>query len=114
MLWFLSYLCRRYFTIAGQPSHTITTKTVDDKTKAREDSAKKGLEVLAAIQMKQEEDKIITQEAQTLKQKFLERNLPEKKMKELLIRKANYNNTSNQPNGTQSSSAKRDQMQKFV
>ena len=35
-------------------------------------------------------------------------------MKELLIRKANYNNTSNQPNGTQSSSAKRDQMQKFV
>ena len=35
---------------------------------------------------KQEEDKIITQEAQTLKLKFLERNLPEKKMKELLIR----------------------------
>ena len=35
-------------------------------------------------------------------------------MKELLLRKANYNNTSNQPNVTQSSSAKRDQMQKFV
>ena len=35
---------------------------------------------------KQEEDKIITQEALTLKNKFLERNLPEKKMKELLIR----------------------------
>ena len=45
------------FSIIGQPSHTITTKTPDDKTKAREDSAKKGLEVLAAIQMKQEEGK---------------------------------------------------------
>ena len=32
---------------------------------------------------KQEEDKIITSEATTLKTKFLERNLPEKKMKEL-------------------------------
>merc|ERR1712223_2268970 len=44
--------------VAGQPSHTIVTKTVDDKTKAKEDSAKKGLEVLAAIQMKQEEEKV--------------------------------------------------------
>lgn len=35
---------------------------------------------------KQEEDKIISLEATGLKQKFLERNLPEKKMKELLIR----------------------------
>ena len=35
---------------------------------------------------KQEEDKIITGEALVLKQKFLERNLPEKKMRELLIR----------------------------
>eukprot|EP00347_Sterkiella_histriomuscorum_P013326 403365145 len=35
---------------------------------------------------KQEEDKIITAEAQILKQKFLERNLGEKKMRELLIR----------------------------
>ena len=35
---------------------------------------------------KQEEDKIITAEAQLLKQKFLERNLSEKKMRELLIR----------------------------
>lgn len=35
---------------------------------------------------KQEEDKIITNEATSLKGKFLERNLPEKKMKELLIR----------------------------
>jgi AP-4 complex subunit epsilon-1 len=35
---------------------------------------------------KQEEDKIITGEAMSLKTKFLERNLPEKKMKELLIR----------------------------
>ena len=35
---------------------------------------------------KQEEDKIITAEAQLLKQKFTERNLPEKKMRELLIR----------------------------
>ena len=35
---------------------------------------------------KQEEDKIITKEATTLKTKFLERNLPEKKMRELLIR----------------------------
>ena len=35
---------------------------------------------------KQEEDKIITGEALVLKQKFLERNLSEKKMRELLIR----------------------------
>lgn len=35
---------------------------------------------------KQEEDKIISAEATSLKLKFLERNLPEKKMKELLIR----------------------------
>lgn len=35
---------------------------------------------------KQEEDKIITAEAQLLKTKFTERNLPEKKMRELLIR----------------------------
>lgn len=35
---------------------------------------------------KQEEDKIISAEAQSLKNKFLERNLPEKKMRELLIR----------------------------
>lgn len=35
---------------------------------------------------KQEEDKIITAEASTLKLKFLERNVPEKKMRELLIR----------------------------
>lgn len=35
---------------------------------------------------KQEEDKIITAEAQILKQKFLERNLGEKKLRELLIR----------------------------
>lgn len=35
---------------------------------------------------KQEEDKIITAEATILKQKFMERNLPEKKMRELLIR----------------------------
>ena len=35
---------------------------------------------------KQEEDKIITNEASLLKVKFNERNLSEKKMKELLIR----------------------------
>lgn len=35
---------------------------------------------------KQEEDKIITAEAQILKTKFLEKNLSEKKMRELLIR----------------------------
>jgi len=35
---------------------------------------------------KQEEDKIITAEAQLLKSKFTERNMPEKKMRELLIR----------------------------
>jgi AP-4 complex subunit epsilon-1 len=35
---------------------------------------------------KQEEDKIITAEAQILKQKFNERNMPEKKLRELLIR----------------------------
>lgn len=35
---------------------------------------------------KQEEDKIITAEAQILKIKFLEKNLNEKKMRELLIR----------------------------
>lgn len=35
---------------------------------------------------KQEEDKIITAEAQILKTKFLERNLSEKKLRELLIR----------------------------
>jgi AP-4 complex subunit epsilon-1 len=35
---------------------------------------------------KQEEDKIITAESQILKQKFLERNLNDKKMRELLIR----------------------------
>jgi len=35
---------------------------------------------------KQEEDKIITAESQILKQKFLERNLSEKKLRELLIR----------------------------
>lgn len=35
---------------------------------------------------KQEEDKIITQEAQTLKLKFQERNPSERKMRELLIR----------------------------
>lgn len=35
---------------------------------------------------KQEEDKIISAEASSLKNKFLERNLPEKKMRELLIR----------------------------
>lgn len=35
---------------------------------------------------KQEEDKIITAEAQILKQKFLERNIGEKKLRELLIR----------------------------
>lgn len=35
---------------------------------------------------KQEEDKIITAEAQILKQKFLERNMNEKKLRELLIR----------------------------
>ena len=55
------YICSKYqtvFLILGQPSHTITTKTTDDKSKAREDSAKKGLEVLAAIQMKQEEEKL--------------------------------------------------------
>jgi len=35
---------------------------------------------------KQEEDKIITNEASLLKHKFNERNISEKKMKELLIR----------------------------
>ena len=35
---------------------------------------------------KQEEDKIITLEASTLKSKFLERNISEKKIRELLIR----------------------------
>lgn len=35
---------------------------------------------------KQEEDRIISREASLLKVKFTERNLPEKKMKELLIR----------------------------
>ena len=35
---------------------------------------------------KQEEDKIIVAEAQILKQKFQEKNLPEKKLRELLIR----------------------------
>jgi AP-4 complex subunit epsilon-1 len=35
---------------------------------------------------KQEEDKIITAESQILKLKFLERNLSEKKLRELLIR----------------------------
>lgn len=35
---------------------------------------------------KQEEDRIITKEASLLKVKIAERNLPEKKMKELLIR----------------------------
>ena len=34
---------------------------------------------------KQEEDRIISREASLLKVKFTERNLPEKKMKELLI-----------------------------
>ena len=35
---------------------------------------------------KQEEDKIIVAEAQILKQKFQEKNLAEKKLRELLIR----------------------------
>lgn len=35
---------------------------------------------------KQEEDKIITAEAQILKQKFTQRNMPEPKMREYLIR----------------------------
>ena len=51
--------------------------------------SKELLELVKSIgesRSKQEEDKIITAEAQSLKTKFLERNLPEKKMKELLIR----------------------------
>ena len=51
--------------------------------------SKELLELVKSIgesRSKQEEDKIITQEAQSLKTKFLERNLPEKKMKEFLIR----------------------------
>ena len=51
--------------------------------------SKELLELVKSIgesRSKQEEDKIITNEASTLKSKFLERNLPEKKMKELLIR----------------------------
>ena len=47
-----------YFILfIGQPSNTIVTKTVVDKTKSKEDSAQKGLEVLAAIQIKQEAEK---------------------------------------------------------
>ena len=48
--------------------------------------SKELLELVKSIgesRSKQEEDKIITAEAQSLKTKFLERNLPEKKMKEL-------------------------------
>lgn len=51
--------------------------------------SKELLELVKSIgesRSKQEEDKIITNEATSLKGKFLERNLPEKKMKELLIR----------------------------
>ena len=51
--------------------------------------SKELLELVKSIgesRSKQEEDKIITQEAQSLKTKFLEKNLPEKKMKEFLIR----------------------------
>ena len=51
--------------------------------------SKELLELVKSIgesRSKQEEDKIITQEAQSLKTKFLDRNLPEKKMKEFLIR----------------------------
>lgn len=51
--------------------------------------SKELLELVKSIgesRSKQEEDKIITNEAASLKTKFLERNVPEKKMKELLIR----------------------------
>ena len=51
--------------------------------------SKELLELVKSIgesRSKQEEDKIITNEATTLKTKFLERNVPEKKMRELLIR----------------------------
>ena len=51
--------------------------------------SKELLELVKSIgesRSKQEEDKIITGEAQTLKNKFLEKHVPEKKMRELLIR----------------------------
>ena len=47
-----------HLILAGQPSHTINSKGTETKAKEKEDSAKKGLEVLAAIQRTQEAEKL--------------------------------------------------------